>query len=143
MILLLNMVTIDVASFLDPATLGISVIIRNEKGEDMAALSVKRSAKVDSNEVEQLACRKAICFAIEPGFKDLVIKGDNVYVMWSLSRSDQFTFQGGHILQDFQVLRCFGCKWNQENSLRLNTVATPENFVKVFINKHKLHNLIK
>ena len=48
MILLLNMMTIDVA----PATLGISVIIRNEKGEDMAALSVKRSAKVDSNEVE-------------------------------------------------------------------------------------------
>ena len=52
MILLLNMVTIDVASFLDPAILGISVIIRNEKGEDMAALSAKRSAKVDSNEVE-------------------------------------------------------------------------------------------
>ena len=39
MILLLNMMTIDVASFLDLATLEISVIIRNEKGEDMAALS--------------------------------------------------------------------------------------------------------
>ena len=88
MILLLNMVTIDVASFLDPTTLGISVIIRNEKGEDMAALSAKRFAKFDSNEVELLACRKAICFAIEAGFKDLDIKGDNVAVMWSLSRSD-------------------------------------------------------
>ena len=41
MILLLNMMTIDVASFLDPATLEISVIIRNEKGEDMAALSTQ------------------------------------------------------------------------------------------------------
>ena len=60
MILLLNMVTIDVASFLDPTTLGISVIIRNEKGEDMADLSAKRSAEVDSNEVELLAFRFCI-----------------------------------------------------------------------------------
>ena len=72
MILLLNMMTIDVASFLDPATLEISVIIRNEKGEDMAALSAKCSATIDSDKAELLACRKVICFSIEARFKEFV-----------------------------------------------------------------------
>ena len=72
MILLLNMMTIDEASFLDPATLEISVIIRNEKGEDMASLSAKCSTTIDSDEAELLACREVICFAIEARFKEPV-----------------------------------------------------------------------
>ena len=71
MILLLNMMTIDVASFLDPATLEISVIIRNEKGKDMTSLSAKRFATIDSDEAKLIACRKVICFAIEVRFKEL------------------------------------------------------------------------
>ena len=59
--------TIDVA----PATLGISVIIRNEKGEDMTALLAKRFATIDSDEAELIAYRKVICFAIEVRFKEL------------------------------------------------------------------------
>ena len=73
MILLLNMMTIDVASFLDPATLEINVIIRNEKGEDMAALLAKHSATIDSNDAELLACRKVVCFAINVRFKESVL----------------------------------------------------------------------
>ena len=72
MILLLNMMTIDVASFLDPAKLEINVIIRNWKGEDMAAVLAKHSTTIDSDEAELLACRKVICFAIEARFKEPV-----------------------------------------------------------------------
>lgn len=51
----------------------------------MAAMSAEGSPVCDSEEVEILAYRKTMEFAIDAGFIDLVIEGDNTGVMYSIS----------------------------------------------------------
>ena len=52
-------------------------MIRNAAGEVMVALSVRGAAVIDSEEAEAMACRKALEFAIDAGFSELVVEGDN------------------------------------------------------------------
>ena len=71
----------DAAIFTDVGCSGVGAIIRNERGEVMAAVSAKGPSTQDSEEAEILACRKALEFAIDVGISDLIIEGDNVSVM--------------------------------------------------------------
>ena len=48
---------------------GYGVVIRNEKGEVMVAMSAKGGAISDSEEVEALACRKALEVAVDTGLR--------------------------------------------------------------------------
>ena len=50
----------------------------------MVALSSKGLAVIDSEEVEVLACRQAMEFALDDGFSDLIVEGDNSNVMRSI-----------------------------------------------------------
>ena len=81
---------------------GVGVIIRNCKGEVMAAMIAKGPPVGGSEEADFLACRKALEFAIDTGFTDLVIEGDNAVVMSSLSSSGANQSWLGHIIQDIQ-----------------------------------------
>ena len=60
-------------------------MVQNNKGEVMIAISSKGPAVTDSEEVEVLACRKALEFAVDAGFSELVIEGDNISVMKSIA----------------------------------------------------------
>ena len=71
----------DVAVFVDMVASGIGVVIRNDRGEVMAVLSSKGPAVTRSEEADVLACRKALEFAVEVGFFELVIEGDNINAM--------------------------------------------------------------
>ena len=51
----------------------------------MAAMSIKGPPVAYIEEAEVLACRKALEFSIDAGFMDLIIEGDNVNVMRSIS----------------------------------------------------------
>ena len=55
----------DAAIFADMAASGIGVVIRNDRGQVMVALSSKGYTVVDSEEAEVLACRKALEFAMD------------------------------------------------------------------------------
>ena len=52
---------------------GFGAIIRNDKGEVMAAMSAGGPLVSSSEEAELLACRKAVEFATDAGFSELVI----------------------------------------------------------------------
>ncbi|XP_030939010.1 uncharacterized protein LOC115963910 [Quercus lobata] len=67
----------DGACFDDGAASGYGAVIRNEKGEVMAALAAKGGAVRDSEEVEVFACRKALEFAIDAGFMEIILEGDS------------------------------------------------------------------
>ena len=45
-------------------------IIRNGSGEVMASISARGPPIIDSEEAEILACRKALEFAVDAGFRD-------------------------------------------------------------------------
>ena len=55
-----------------------------DKGEVVATLSAKGPSVANSKEAEVLACRRVLEFAVDVGFMELVIKGDNVFVMKSI-----------------------------------------------------------
>ena len=75
----------DAAVFNDISASGVGMVIRNSDGQVMAAMSSKGPAVMDSEEAEILACRRALEFAIDAGFADLVMEGDNSNVMQSIA----------------------------------------------------------
>ena len=75
----------DGACFDDGAASGHGAVIRNEKGEVMAAIAVRGGAVRDSEEVEVMACRKALEFAINAGFTEIILEGENAMVMKVIS----------------------------------------------------------
>ena len=66
----------------------------------MAALSVKGPPVTGSEEVEIFACRGAMEFAVECGFSELVLEGDNQALMDALNKRKGLSSWLGHILQD-------------------------------------------
>ena len=60
----------------------------------------------NSDEVEILACRKAIEFAMEAGFTDLVIKGENTTVMKAITDYGSHVSRLGHIVQLSLISKC-------------------------------------
>ena len=65
--------------------LGYGAIIRNDKGEVMAAMTTNGSKVSTSDEVELLACQRAIEFAVDAGFSRLIIEGDSSNVIQAIS----------------------------------------------------------
>ena len=75
----------DGANFDNGATLGYGAVIRNGNGEVMAAVSAKGGVVRDSEELEVMACRNALEFAINAGFMEVILEGDNALVMKTIS----------------------------------------------------------
>ncbi|XP_075665494.1 uncharacterized protein LOC142635175 [Castanea sativa] len=109
----------DGACFDDGAALGYRVVIRNEKGEVMATLAAKGSAVRDSEEVEVMACRKALKFAIDAGFMEIILEGDNTLVMKTVSQAQQNLLRLGLIYEDIWCLAA-GFRSISTNCVRRN-----------------------
>ena len=77
----------DGASFDNGATSGYGAVIRNGNGEVMAAVSAKGGVVRDSEELEVMACRNALEFAINAGFMEVILEGDNALVMKTVSQA--------------------------------------------------------
>ena len=76
----------------------------------MASMSARGPPVNDSEEAEILACRKAMEFAIDEGFTELIVEGDNTAVMQALTSSGANQSHLGHIIQDIQWL-AQGLRW--------------------------------
>ena len=83
---------------------GVGAVIRNAAGEVMAALSVRGEAVSDNEEAEVRACRKALEFAIDAGFSELMVKGDNSVVMSTISSNKPNWSRLGVIYDDIGYL---------------------------------------
>ena len=102
---------------------GIGAVIRNAAGEVMAALSARGAAVIDSEEAEAIACRKALEFAIDAGFSELVVEGDNSVVLSSVSSIHPDWSRLGVIYDDIRHLAAglhyvaFNCIRRSANSV--------------------------
>ncbi|XP_075662876.1 uncharacterized protein LOC142632323 [Castanea sativa] len=110
--------------FKDEEASGIGAIIRNDRREVMAAFSGKGPSVSCSEEAEILACRRAVEFALECGFMEMVMEGDNQSVMSALELKRSLTSRVGHIIQDVLCL-LHGFRWSQVQFAKrsANTVA--------------------
>ena len=114
----------DAAIFKDEEASGFGAIIWNERGEVMAAFLGKGPPVACSEEAEILACRRAVEFALECGFREMVVEGDNQSVMTALERKTNLSSWVGHSLPDVLcLLNGFG--WSQILFAKrsVNTVA--------------------
>ena len=68
----------------------------------MVVMSAKGPLVGDSKEAKILACRRATKFAIDVGFTNLVIDGDNTVAMSSISSLGIDQSWLGHIIQEIQ-----------------------------------------
>ena len=96
--------------FVEAKRTGFGAIIRNDKGEVMAAMSAGGTQVSSREEAELLACRKAIEFATDARFSELVIEGDNSNVMKALSSSSVDQSLLGNVVDDVRHLVC-GMYW--------------------------------
>ena len=55
--------------------------MRNELGEVMASVFTKGPLVMNNEEAKMLACRKALEFAVDSSFLELIIEGNNANVM--------------------------------------------------------------
>ena len=94
----------DGAIFQDSGIVGIGVVIRDSKGMVVAALSERITLPSTMEDVEALACRKAISFSIELGLQDVVFEGDSevIYKHHVLDSTCMTAF--GHIIEDSRRL---------------------------------------
>ena len=79
-------------------------IIRNDKGEVMATMSAKGPSVSSNDEAELLACRKAMEFATDAGFLELVVERDNANVMKAMSSSMANLSLLGNVVKDVHQL---------------------------------------
>ena len=93
-------VNVDTALYTDVRASGFGVVVRNERAEVMASLTAGGPLVQDSEEAEVLACRKALEFAVDAGFMDVVLEGDNLSVMRSISTGSANRSRLGHIYED-------------------------------------------
>ena len=94
----------DSAFFEEGAASSYGAVIRNEKGEVMAAFDAKGGVVRDSEEVEVMACRKALEFAIDAGFMEIILEGDNALVMQMVSQAQPNLLRLGLIQEDIWCL---------------------------------------
>ena len=114
----------DAAVFSGLERTGIGAIIRNDKGEVMAAMFAIGPSAENSEEVELLACRRSLEFAVDVGFTSLIIEGDNVNIIQAISSSLPSHSMLVYVVDDICHL-IHGLHWARPNQIRRggNTVA--------------------
>ena len=94
----------DVAVFSNTPTSSFGAIIRNGMDEVMTGLSTRGPYVASSKEGEVLECRKSLEFAIDAGFREIVLEGDNATVIKSLMSPRVNRSRLGHIYEDICTL---------------------------------------
>ncbi|KAL0009952.1 hypothetical protein SO802_005060 [Lithocarpus litseifolius] len=112
----------DVAIFTDMGPSSVGAVIRNERGEVTVALSAMGPFVQDSEEAEIVACQKALEFAIDVGFTDLVIEGDNVNVMRAIDSNCMDSSRLGTVIEDIHCL-VSGLRWSAVSCVKRSANA--------------------
>ncbi|XP_030969947.1 uncharacterized protein LOC115990240 [Quercus lobata] len=94
----------DAAVLTDTSASGVGVIIRNDRGQVMVALSSKGLAVTNSKEAEVLACRQAMEFVLDAGFSDLIMEGDDSNVIRSIVSAQIDWSHLGNLYDDIRCL---------------------------------------
>ena len=91
----------DGAVFANSRVAGVGVVIQNENGEVMAALSEKIAFPSLVHILEMVAARRAAVFAVELDFQRVIFEGDAASVIKALSMRDLALALIGHFVKDF------------------------------------------
>ncbi|XP_030924722.1 uncharacterized protein LOC115951707 [Quercus lobata] len=96
-------VNFDAAVFRASCLVGLGVIVRNNRGEAMGALSASIPLAHSVADLEALACLKAVQFALELGLNRVVVEGDSTVIINALLHGADCMASFGNILGDIRM----------------------------------------
>ena len=94
----------DEATFAKDGAAGIGVVIRNDDGLVITSLSQRIPLSASVIEVEALAARRAMEFALELGFDNMTLEGDSKVLMKTLNARGNTLAHYGNLIADILVL---------------------------------------
>ncbi|XP_030923046.1 uncharacterized protein LOC115949925 [Quercus lobata] len=97
-------VNYDGAIFAQQARAGIGVVIRNEDGAVMASMAQQLPLLTTVAQVEALAARRAMEFALDLGITRVIMERDSEVICKELKDPNPSLALHGHILQDIKFL---------------------------------------
>ncbi|XP_075649759.1 uncharacterized protein LOC142620244 [Castanea sativa] len=101
-------INFDGALFSKENRAGIGVVVRNEEGLVLASLSQQILLPTTVMEVETLAARHALEFAVEIGVHSVILKGDSTILINALQSNNHSLAHFGHLAEDVKYLAsCF------------------------------------
>lgn len=83
---------------------GLGVVIRNTEDLVIAALSERVPLPPSVDDLEAMAWRRSVTFAIEIGLQDVIFEGDSKVVYKHLSATSSSMASFGHITDETRVL---------------------------------------
>ena len=90
----------DGAMFPESDQVGIGVVIRNQAGQVMVALSERIQKPGAAELVKALAVRRVVQFILELGFKQSAFEGDSEFIIKAFDNEDFSSPSVGHIVTD-------------------------------------------
>ena len=121
------------AIFKNIDAVGLGVVICDNNGEVMGAMSQRVPLPQKVEEVEALACQRAVSFAIELGLCDLVIEGDSTLVIQAIKDGQPCQSFYGRIVDDIlhltTQLRCFSFCHVKRNCNRVAIALAKKSWV--------------
>ena len=98
----------DGALFTAENSAGLGVVIRNEEGQVMVALSQKTT--FTAIEVEAMATHRALKLGLETGFHRIILEGDSQILISAMENSSHSLSNIGHIVKGIQYLTSYFSK---------------------------------
>ena len=113
---------------------GIGVVIRDSEGKVLSALSERIKLPPTVDDVEAMACRRAIEFAIENGLQQALFEGDSATVINYIQAGPPCLASFGHIIEDAINLTSNLCYCSFSHVLRKGNIVADKvaKLAKVF-----------
>jgi ribonuclease HI len=102
----------DVAFSQGDKQMGVGVIIRDWKGEVIAALSQPVMATYDPVSAESMAALRAVEFCSEVGINDFILEGDSLLVVKAVNESNLGWLPYGQIIEDIHCVLGTRRQWH-------------------------------
>ena len=94
----------DAAVFRQSSLTRIGVIILDNKGEAIGALSMPIPLSNSIDVLEALACHRALLFAKQIGLRQVVFEGDSTMVIQAVTHGNSKLVEYGLIVEDIKLL---------------------------------------
>jgi ribonuclease HI len=91
---------LDVAIDNSKARVGIGVILRDERGQVLAAMSKTRNGTLEPSTGEAFATSTAICFCRDIGVQRVVLEGDAKQIVDAVNSNLTSWSRFGHLIDD-------------------------------------------
>ena len=94
----------DGAIFSNSHSVGVGVVIRNESGKVVAAMTERTLLPNLVVEVEAMACKRAVKFAYEVGIQEVIFEGDSLTVILAINNGATSEAPYGNLIDDIIIL---------------------------------------